>query len=148
MSKQLDTRSLQERLDELTELKDAVETAQTELDELLIELDDDSSDPAKEKVQDARDALELAQEEFRDVKDEYEELESLSEEVSEWNDGNQLIPVDDFEDYCRDLLDDIGDLPKNLPSYIVIDWSATADNLKADYSECEYQGETYLYRCS
>ncbi len=44
------------------------------------------------------------------------------------------------------LLEDIGDLPSDLPSYIEIDWDKTADNLRVDYSEVEYQGTTYLVR--
>lgn len=64
----------------------------------------------------------------------------------EWRHGVQFIPEDDFTDYCKELLEDCGELPKDLPWYIVINWEDTADNLKADYSEVEYQGTTYLYR--
>lgn len=57
-----------------------------------------------------------------------------------------LIAESHFTDYCVDLLDDCGDLPRDLPSYIAIDWDKTADNLKVDYSEIEIGGSTYLYR--
>jgi hypothetical protein len=33
-----------------------------------------------------------------------------------------------------------------LPDWIVIDWDATADNLKVDYTEVEFDGVTYLVR--
>jgi hypothetical protein len=49
-------------------------------------------------------------------------------------------------DYCQELLEDIGDIPKGLPGYIVIDWEATAENLKADYSTVDFDGQTYYYR--
>ena len=57
-----------------------------------------------------------------------------------------LIPEDEFTDYCKELVEDIGDLPRGMPGYLVIDWDATAKNLKVDYSEVEFEGETYLYR--
>ena len=81
-----------------------------------------------------------------DEKKELAELESLSEEISEWQHGEALIPEDEFVEYCQQLLEDIGDLPKDLPGYIAIDWDKTADNLRANYSEVEYQGTTYLVR--
>ena len=37
-------------------------------------------------------------------------------------------------------------MPREIPSYIEIDWDATADNLKVDYSEIEIDGDTYFYR--
>lgn len=57
-----------------------------------------------------------------------------------------LIHEDYFTEAMRELVEDIGDLPNGAPPYLVIDWEATADNLRADYSEVEYDGETYLYR--
>ena len=57
-----------------------------------------------------------------------------------------LIAESYFTHYCVDLLDDCGELPRDLPSYIAIDWDKTANNLKVDYSELELGGSTYLYR--
>jgi hypothetical protein len=55
-----------------------------------------------------------------------------------------------FTDYCRELVQDIGDLPKDIPAYIAIDWDATADNLRVDYSSveiaCNDRWVTYWYR--
>lgn len=147
MSNIIDTRDLQERLEELQGLKEAVETAQSIVDELMVSDLAAAQPNFDEKLDEARAELDEACEAFdSDAQSELEELEALSEEVSEWTSGNQLIPEDDFEDYCQELCEDIGDIPKDLPSYIVIDWEATARNLKADYSEVEYQGTTYLYR--
>ena len=53
---------------------------------------------------------------------------------SEWTDGTVLIPVSGFTDYVQQLVEEIGDLPRNLPTYVEIDWAATAENLKCDYS--------------
>ena len=57
-----------------------------------------------------------------------------------------LIRRSYFVDYCRDLVSDIGDMPRKIPSYIEIDWKGTADNLEADYSTVDFDGVEYLYR--
>lgn len=44
------------------------------------------------------------------------------------------------------MLNDIGDIPKNIPHYVEIDWEKTADNVRVDYTEVRYQGEDYLVR--
>lgn len=78
-----------------------------------------------------------------------EEIDNVESEVGrEFDYGCTLIDEDDFEEYCEDLVKDIGDLPKNLPSYIEnnIDWSGVADDIRMDYSTVDYQGTTYLYR--
>ena len=148
MSNYLDTRDLDERLDELKALRDAVTSAEDELREA-------ESDPehhtegsdAAELFNQAENAFDSAREAFgTDEQKELAELEELESEVSEWSGGNTLIPESEFVDYCRELLEDCGDIPKNFPYYVVIDWDATADNIKADYSAVDFQGETYLYR--
>ena len=148
MSNYLDTRDLDKRLDELKALRDAVADAQVELAEAqaasLADPDDETRTTAEEEAQAAFGAADA---EFgTDEHEELAELEELESEVSEWSDGNTLIPESEFTDYCMELLDDIGTLPKDLPSYVVIDWDATADNIRADYLTVDFQGETYLYR--
>lgn len=60
--------------------------------------------------------------------------------------GVTLIEESEFEEYVEDFLEDCGYIPKDFPSWIVIDWTETADNVKQDYSELEFDGVTYLYR--
>ena len=57
-----------------------------------------------------------------------------------------MIEEDDFEDYVRELLVDCGYISKDFPYWIEIDWEATSENVKQDYSELEYKGETYYFR--
>lgn len=57
-----------------------------------------------------------------------------------------LISESYFTDYCQEFVQDIGDLPRDIPSYLAIDWEETADNLKVDYSEIEIDGITYYFR--
>ena len=138
MSNYIDTRELNERLDELERLEQAVTDAREALDNA-------EGDEAKD---DAQDALDKAEVDFgADEQEELKALRNLRDEVGgEWRYGVTLIPENEFEDYCRELVEDIGDLPKGVPGYIVIDWEATANNLRVDYSSVDYNGESYLYR--
>jgi hypothetical protein len=42
---------------------------------------------------------------------------------------------DDDEDFVQNLLEDTGDLPRDLPHYIHIDWGMTARGIMMDYTE-------------
>lgn len=57
-----------------------------------------------------------------------------------------LIRDSYFTEHARELLQDCGDLPRDLPHYIAIDWEATALNIQVDYSAVEIDGVTYWYR--
>lgn len=58
-----------------------------------------------------------------------------------------LIKESYFEDYARELADDIGAVSKDAtwPNNC-IDWEEAADMLKQDYSSLEIDGETYYTR--
>ena len=47
----------------------------------------------------------------------------------------------DDEDFAQQLLEDIGDIPRNFPFYIHIDWEATARDIMMDY--CEHNGHYF-----
>ena len=137
----LDTRTLAEEREELK---------QSILDSFL------DTFPQYEDMTDTFEDIRFEEEEIESWKDgwytELEVIEAINEvenEVgNEWEYGVTLIEEDDFEEYAQELVEDIGDLPSNLPSYISsnIDWSGVAEDLKADYSEVDYQGKTYLFR--
>ena len=164
MSTYLDTRDLAKRKEELETLRDAIKTAREELAEKQTALDehkalpvpededekeahDETTEELETEVEDAQADLDVAISDFTDEeKEELAELEELENEISEWRHGETLIPCDSFEDYARELLEDCGDIPRDLPHYIVIDWSATAENLLADYSTVTYQGTSYYVR--
>ena len=70
-------------------------------------------------------------------------IDEVEDEIgSEFDFGVILIPEDDFTDYVEDLLEGCGDISDDFE----IDWEATAEDVKQDYSELEYEGETYFYR--
>ncbi len=154
-------------------LTDAVETAQEKWDakheaitdarDAARENDDDTQEETlEEAVERASDELDEAVEALGDAKvaleeweqgDEGQELKALlalQDEAEgyadDWKYGATLIRDDYFPDYCQELVSDIGDLPKDIPGYLVIDWDKTADNLRADYTEVSFDGTTYLVR--
>lgn len=126
----LDTRDLQARLEEL----------ESEREDFQNTVDDAEEGEEKQTAQEELDSWE------GDNLEELEALRELKDEVSEWNDGNTLIPEEDWIDYVQELLIDIGDLPRNLPWYIEIDWERTAENIAQDYRTVDYLGTTYYYR--
>lgn len=82
-------------------------------------------------------------EEFLKVRSLCDEGENYSED---WSFGATVIAESYFTEYAEDLCKDIGDVPDDIPGYLAIDWEKTAENLKVDYTEIEYDGDTYLVR--
>jgi hypothetical protein len=94
---------------------------------------------------------------FDDVDDagEYQTLTALLDDLK-GNGGDEqwrgdwypitLINEAHFVEAMKELCADIGDIPRELPSYIEIDWEATAKNLKVDYAETEFDDVTFFYR--
>ena len=145
----IDTRGLHDRLDELRakqeELKDKYD-ALARLD-AYSPADKDEQESHNEEVDDLKSEIEALEADFdNDEQTELTELEAMESEIPEWRHGETLIPEDEFVDYCEELCKDIGDVPREIPWYIEIDWDKTAENIRQDYSEVEYQGTTYLYR--
>jgi antirestriction protein len=58
-----------------------------------------------------------------------------------------LIRESDFEDYARELAEDIGAISRDAQWPLsFIDWEAAANALRIDYSDIEIDGTTYVYR--
>lgn len=90
-------------------------------------------------------------------------LRAAKVRLQEWDDDNSarlvrirevleeigdeaMIKESYWVEYCEEMVKDIGDLPSKIPTYIEIDWEATAENIQQDYSSIEYDGNTYYYR--
>ena len=130
----IDTRDLNDDLEELQNELDRM----VELKEELIATDDPDE------------GIEL-QEEYDDLLenwdgDTFAKLVEMRDEIPEWEDGNVLVADHYWVDYVMEMLADIGDLPAEIPSYIVIDEKATAENIQVDYSYIEYEGTDYWFR--
>lgn len=132
----IDSRDVIERIEELQDerqpLADALEEA---------EADDDAA---------ATEAAQTALQEW-DATEEGEELRALlalqdeAEGYSDWQHGAALIRDSYFEDYARDLAEDLhGNAIRNAEwPYSHIDWEAAADALKQDYTCVDFAGVDY-----
>ena len=156
----IDSRDVIERIDYLESER---ESYSSQVDDMQNALDEAESDYASAesdqdvaytgaKVDEAREALAQAKRKLAewDASDEADELKALKELQDEaegyspdWRYGATLIRDSYFTDYAEELCKDIGDMPKEIPSYIVIDWEATAENLKVDYTSVEFDGVDY-----
>lgn len=120
-----------------------------------------------EDILDARDVIARVEEleEARDDEDgtglsddEAQELASLSaflEQMKgyggdeEWRgDWYPVTLVRDsyFTDYAQELVEDCGYISKDFPSWIEVDWQATARNVQIDYTSADFGGVTYWFR--
>ena len=88
---------------------------------------------------------------WADLFEEGEELRALKalaeqgeDYAPDWEYGAQLIHEDYFEEAMDELLEDCGDIPKDLPSYLTI--TVDYDALEQDYTELDFDGQTYYIR--
>ena len=86
-----------------------------------------------------------------DITEWKEELRILAELAEEgeqyspdWKYGSTLIHENYFEQYMDEMLEDCGDIPKDIPCYL--DITVNYDMLKWDYTELDFDGETYFVR--
>lgn len=63
-------------------------------------------------------------------------------------DDTTMIPEEDFEDYARQLAEDVGCCARSdeNPLMRYIDWGWWAEDLKQDYLDVEFEGRDYLIR--
>lgn len=87
--------------------------------------------------------------------DEAEMLQSILAQLVGYGNDEQwrgdwypVTLIDDayFTDYARELLEECGTIPRDLPSWVEIDWEATARNVRIDYTSVDIDGRTYWYR--
>lgn len=130
----IDTRDLNVRLNEYEDMVSQMEDIK---DEIVASSDDDDIESLEQDQSYIMDEFD---------EEEYEILYQMRDEIPEWEHGNILVSDDEWTDYVKDLLKDTGEIPSYLPSYIIIDWDATAYQIQQDYSCIDYEGEIYWYR--
>ena len=89
------------------------------------------------------DPLSLDSEEQSD----WNELLELENNISEFWYGETMVPEDEFTEYAQQLAEDVGYIgPDTSWPFNHIDWESAADELRDDYTEFEWRGQTYLAR--
>lgn len=144
----IDSRDVIERIEELEgERQDLQDEFETAVDNELQNTDPEQRETLNTVRNDAYKALtdwdEENKAELNALKALVEEAEGYSED---WRHGAALVRDSYFEDYARELLEDCGDLPRDLPHYIEIDWEATARNIRMDYTSVEFDEVMYWIR--
>lgn len=144
----IDSRDIIARLEELTEELEAHTEAEDEAQDAVNNLDEDTPDTGEaEALAAAKKALSDWEEENSA---ELAALTALAKEcedyAGDWQHGETLIRRSYWVNYVQELLEDCGDLPRDLPHYIAIDWDATARNIEADYASVDFDGVEYLIR--
>ena len=148
----LDSRQVVERIEEIeSEVEDAqndLAEALLALSEALAERPDEDRTALTASVDAARAALDALK---NDTDEELAALRALAtegeSECSDWAHGETLIREEYFVEYAKQFADDIGAVngdakwPNNH-----IDWDAAADELREDYVELTFDGDTYLAR--
>lgn len=149
----IDTRDLIKAIEDLEAERGAhheeIEERAEELEEL--EADEDADPDAIAEVRKQLDEAETALAEWIEAEaDDLQTLKDFAEQVedycTDYLHGETLIRESYFTEYAEELVKDCFGLPSDLPSFIVIDWEATADNVKQDYSEADFDGVTYYFR--
>lgn len=149
----IDSRDVIARVEELESeretLMDAITEAQESLDSAIEDKEEDSVAAYTEDRETAKTALTNW-----DEGDEGQELKILKSLVDEaegysddWKYGATLIRDSYFEDYARELADDIGAVDKDAKwPNTCIDWDKAASELQQDYTSVEFDGVTYWVR--
>jgi hypothetical protein len=121
-----------------------------ELEDELRDLEDAADDAADDSVRCAEILAEISDWRAGDSGQELTALRAFASEAEDyapdWQHGATLVRESYWPTYAKQLVEDTGELPKDLPDWIVIDWEATADNLKVDYTEVDFDGVTYFVR--
>lgn len=149
----INTRDLIKAIEELEANRDASHEEIDKCTEELEELEADE-DADLEAITEARKQLDDAEAALAEwVEDESEDLQTLKNFAEQVEDyctdylhGETLIRESYFTEYAEELVKDCYGLSNDLPSFIVIDWEATSDNVKEDYSKADFDGVTYYFR--
>lgn len=127
----IDTRDIIERVEEL----------ESELEDFLLSTDNTCIGDWEEKNPEEGQELRILQAILEDLKGNGGD----EQWCGDWYPVT-LIRESYFTDYTREMLEDCGTIPRDLPHWIHIDWELTAREVKVDYSEVTIDGATYFYR--
>lgn len=143
---------------DVVDVRDIIERF-TELEDALIAAYDAEHDALSEDAQaefmDPAEWYRVEKDNGNDDAAEFLTLQSLLDDLAgssgdeQWRgDWYPVTLIHDmyFEDYARDLAEEIGDVKPSHWPYTCIDWAQAARELQADYSTVEYDGSTFWYR--
>lgn len=152
----IDSRDVIERISELeSALEDRHNEArqdwQTQVTESEVNPDAETPHPDDEPAEDFEEWLKVQADNSDDEAAELVALRAFAEEasdVADWQYGEAFIRASYFEEYARDLAEDLygKELSESRWPFDCIDWERAADELLHDYSGYELDGVTYYAR--
>jgi len=147
----LDSRDIIARIAELESERETLAEAVTDAKDSLEAIAGDTSDENQEGLTEAlEDARETLADWDTENGEELKALQSLAEEGEgspDWQHGESLIRDTYFEDYARQLAEDIGAISGDEKWPLTcLDWEKAADELKQDYFTVDFGGEVYWIR--
>jgi len=140
--KEAEIDELEDKSQELDDEDDADEIAEIE----------NAVDSLRSEIQELEDNITTIENDIAEANEELEPIKSLAEDAEgyapDWEYGTALIRDSYFEEYAKDLIQDIGDLPQDIPSYIEnnIDWEGVASDIQMDYTSVDFDGVEYWLR--
>ena len=146
----IDSRDVIARIEELQDERDGLAEAVEEADTAADDCDADDADLVARLTAAHAEAKQELTEWDEGNAEELRTLTALQNEAEgyapDWLHGATLIRHDYFTEYAEGFVKDVCDLPKDIPFYIVIDWEATAKNIKMDYTSVDFDGVEYWVR--
>ena len=128
----IDSRDVIELIEQLEGEIEALREERNELGEDRIDRKDDIS------------------QELKELQEQLEPLKALAEEAGSSPDftfGETLIADSYFEEYAKELAEELGYLSKEVHwPHTAIDWGKAAEELKQDYFSLEFAGEIFWIR--
>lgn len=142
----IDSRDVIARLEELRDERQAIADAAEEARGALEE--EPEASRHENALQDAEGEIAAWD---ADNAEELAALESLNDQAEgysdDWTHGATLVRDSYFEDYARQLADDLGAVSGNETwPHTCIDWERAAQELQSDYTSVEFSGVTYWVR--
>ena len=146
------TNSQLSNVDDILDSRDIISTLEDlimdAIDEYATWLDDESEFSVEDG--DFSDIPETWLEEVCANYDDIKALQALCAEgegFADWNHGETLIHDSYFTTYAQELAEDVCDMSNAVDwPFRHIDWQAAAEELQQDYSEIDFDGQTYWIR--
>lgn len=130
--------------------RDVIDRVEYIKSEIELQLEDFRDEHPRMKEKNLVLRLRLEDDEFDFLMQELEMLEKVVDQCdgcSDWKYGEILIADEYFEDYAKELAEDVCEMPRDIKwPYTFIDWKEAAEELKVDYAPVDVDGNTYWIR--
>lgn len=132
-------------IDKVFDTRDLIEYIEYLRDE-LVEMYNESTESEIESIDEVEEWPDDLYKDYEDYQNIVEFAAELKNNATDYAYGEGVIRWDYWEDYVKQLIEDCGYISKDFPSFIEVDWNATAENVSDDYAIITYDGDDYYVR--